>query len=198
MDKCHKIASLGKKGREDISTCQDSYFWSFVGMFPVFSKDQAFSWETKFLGPPLSPYSSCTEADSLQPACRQPHWNSQHSTEVNILSQGSSLWTHAHIVLSSSLWGQVGRGMREILLLHFGCADWVSCWTWDESLGVAAASQHCMSSYWAFIWVVCWSQGTAFYLSKKAMQYYLILSCIKCTDCFMNHCSLLIQFLNRV
>lgn len=112
-----QIISLGKKEREDVSMCQDSYFWKFVGMFAVLSKDQAFSWKTEFLGPPLSPYSWCVEADSLQPVCREPNQNSHSSTEVNILSQRSAswtahTWTHAHIVLSSSLWGQAGRGVH--------------------------------------------------------------------------------------
>lgn len=65
-------------------------------------------------------------------------------------------------------------------------------------LGVVAAVQHYTPSYCVFIWLACWLQGTAFWLSKKAVQYYLILSCIKCTDCFMNHYLLLIRFLNKV
>lgn len=94
----------------------------FWGVFCV-SKDQNFSWKTKFLEPPLSPYSWCIEADSLWPVCRQPNRNSHRSentfssTEVNILSQRNASWTarmwaHAYIVLFSSLWGWVGRGMH--------------------------------------------------------------------------------------
>jgi len=34
---------IAKRGRENISMCQDSYVGGFVGEFAVFSKDQAFS-----------------------------------------------------------------------------------------------------------------------------------------------------------
>lgn len=192
-----KLHHWAKKGREDISACQDSYFWRFVGVFPVLGKDlspeKQNSWDhlchhiADVLRqiPSNLPVGSQTEILSIA-----QKWTSFHR-EV--------LYGHMHILFSFyPFWGWVGRGMSEILPLHFGCADWVSCWRWDESLGVVAASQHCMPSCWVFIWVVCWSQGTAFCLSKKAVQCHLILSCIKCTDCFMNHCSLLIQFLNRV
>lgn len=85
-----------------------------------------------------------------------------------------------------------------IFIPRFGCADWVTFWRKDESLGVVATIQHCTPSYCVFIWVACWSQGTAFWFSKKAMQACLILSYVKCTDCFMNHYSLLIHCLSKV
>lgn len=110
--------------REDISMGQDSYFWGFVVEFAVFSKDQAFPWKMKFLQPPPSAHGWCIEADSLWPAWGQPNRNSYSSTEVNILSHRNTactphMWTYAHIVLFSSLFG--GRA------LNFHIAFWI-CW----------------------------------------------------------------------
>lgn len=203
MGKCQKNVSLGKRGKEDISMSRDCCFWGFVGEFAVFGKDQAFSWKMKFLQPPPSAYGWCIEADSLRPICRQPNRNSYRSTEVNVLSHRSTactshMWTCAHIVLFSSL-GGVGGNVR--VKFSYCILDVLSEWVAGEKrshLGVVAAVQHYTPSYCVFIWLACRSQGTAFWLSKKAVQYYLILSCIKCTDCFMNHYLLLIRFLNKV
>lgn len=110
MGRRQKCVLLGKRGRADISVRQDSHFWGFVEEFAVFSRGQAFSWEMKFLQPPVSACGWCIEADPLWPVCRQPNRNSCSSPEANILSHRNTartphMWTCAHIVLFSSRCG---------------------------------------------------------------------------------------------
>lgn len=197
IGKCQKNALLGKRGRrEGISVSQDG---GLIGGLAAFSKGQALFWKMKFLQPPPSAYGWCIEADSLWPVCRQKTRNSCRSacpfTQKSCLHT-TQMCMHTHTVL---FFHQLfGGDTRVIFILRFGCADWVSFWRKDESLGVVATIQHCTPSYWVFIWVAFRSQGTAFWFSKKAMQSCLILLYVKCTDCFMNHYSLLIHCLNKV
>lgn len=177
VDKCHKIVSLGKKGKRGYFNVSGFLLLKICWGVCCVQQRPSFLLENKIPGTALSPYSWCTEADSLQPVCRQPNRNSPRSTEVNILSQRGStrVGTCTYCPFFIPL-GESGQGHT----LNSAVAFWM-CWLgellemkWITRSGCSKSALHPLL-LGCFIWVVCWSQGTAFCLSKKAVQYYLIM-----------------------
>lgn len=187
-----KKTLLGKRRRGKTSVIRDGQFWGFIGEFATLSSRFCFN------HPPGHTADVLRQIPSDLTAGSKPE--TPTGAQKQTLSHIEMLPAHhtdVHIHTYCPFFHQPWEGHA----CNFHTAHWM-CWlgeflksSWIIRSGCNSSALH--PSFGVFIWVACWLQGTAFWFSKKAVQYSLILSCLKCTACFMNHCSLLICCLNK-
>lgn len=153
--------------------------WGFIGEFATLSRRFCFSHLPGHMADVLRQIPSDLTAGSKSETLPGA-WKRTLSHIEMLPAHRTDVHMHTYCPFFHQLW--------EGHACNFDTAHWM-CWldeflknSWIIRSGCNSSALH--PSYSVFIWVACWSQGTAFRFSKKAVQYCLILSCLKLYSLF--------------